>query len=379
MNITNTNQFGVDRLKIIVYGPAGAGKTRLAATTGDHDGTLIVSAESGLLSLRGENIDVAQVQQLSDLTEIYRYLRGGEHKYRWVILDSVSEIAEVCLAAEKRKTKDGRAAYGQTADLMFQTLRLFRDLHYHVVMTAKQAREQTESGGMLYGPLLPGKQLSQGIGYLVDEVFALRVMPGDDGALVRVLQTGPDGAYDAKDRSGALDHFEAPSLATVAAKIVGPAGAPTPLETSREDSPPASKQRNRPQPAAVPQQQSPALAQAQQSEPPTQAPAATPTPVPVQAAATPSTPARAQANPWQPPKQAGKPAPVDDQSLEGIPDQFLAMILSLPPRAPVARERLDEGRIRLVTDAWHSPRGASWRDAVGFTLTTPNGSKMEAA
>ena len=34
-------------LKVILYGPAGSGKTRTCATTGEH--TLIISAEGGLL------------------------------------------------------------------------------------------------------------------------------------------------------------------------------------------------------------------------------------------------------------------------------------------------------------------------------------------
>ena len=36
---------------------------------------------------------------------------------------------------------------------------------------------------------------------------------------MRALQTQPDFQYGAKDRSGALDAFEPPNLAAIAAKI----------------------------------------------------------------------------------------------------------------------------------------------------------------
>lgn len=222
MRITSTRDAGVDRLKIVIYGTAGAGKTRLAATTGDPRRTLIVSAEAGLLSLRGEDIDAVEIKSLVDMRSAYAFLRRGEHDYRWVIVDSISELAEVCLGEEKRTAKDPRAAYGQTAEVMTTMLRTFRDLPCHVVFTAKQDRAQTESGAMLYGPSMPGKQLGPAVGYLVDEMFALRTQRADDGTIERYLQTGPDGVYEAKDRSGALAHREPADLSVIAAKILGP-------------------------------------------------------------------------------------------------------------------------------------------------------------
>jgi len=47
MKLTTTSQAGKKHgLKILVHGPAGAGKTRLMATTGDLEHTLILSAEA---------------------------------------------------------------------------------------------------------------------------------------------------------------------------------------------------------------------------------------------------------------------------------------------------------------------------------------------
>ena len=66
----------------------------------------------------------------------------------------------------------------------------------------------------------PGQKLGQGISYFFDFVFALRVEKDPDGNPYRALQTSRDFNFEAKDRSGALDPFEAPNLAAIAAKIL---------------------------------------------------------------------------------------------------------------------------------------------------------------
>lgn len=209
------NTFG---LKILVHGPPGAGKTRLCATTGDLGRTLIISVEGGLLSVRDWDIDVVQVRTIDDVYEVFEYLKKEGDAYTWVCLDSISEIAEIVLAGEKLRNRDARRAYGEMADTVFDLIRGFRNLNCHVLMTAKQGREEID-GRTLHGPLLPGRQLTLNVAYLFDEVFALRVETNSEGEIIRVLQTGRSRSYDAKDRSGSLNMFEDADLAAVAAKI----------------------------------------------------------------------------------------------------------------------------------------------------------------
>ena len=221
MEITTTSKVLVEQgLKILVHGPAGAGKTRLCSTTGDLDHTLIISAEGGLLSIKEFDIDVVQVRSLDNVYEVFEFLRVGGHEYRWVCLDSISEIAEVVLQGEKLRNRDARRAYGEMADTVSDLLRGFRNLPFNVLMTAKQGREEID-GRTLFAPMLPGRTLTQNVAYLFDEVFALRVEQNSDGEIVRVLQTGKNRAYEAKDRSGRLSMFEEANLSVVAAKIAG--------------------------------------------------------------------------------------------------------------------------------------------------------------
>lgn len=224
IRLTSTKESVRDNgIKVLVHGPAGSGKTVLCGTTGAP--TVIISAEAGLLSLRDKDIPVIEVKSIDDVHEAYRFVQesGEGQQFSWVCLDSISEIAEVCLAAEKKAAKDPRQAYGALSERMGEMIRAFRDLPgRNVYFSCKQERAKDEqSGAMLYYPSLPGNSLKQGVGYFFDEVFALRVERDPDNNPYRVLQTARDLNYEAKDRSGALDMFEPPDLAHIHAKITG--------------------------------------------------------------------------------------------------------------------------------------------------------------
>jgi hypothetical protein len=219
LKIESTKDVISNGIKIIVYGAAGVGKTRLSATTGDLENTLILSAEAGLLSLQEFDIDVSVVRSIDDMREAVKFVRSEESKYTWVIIDSLSEIAEVCLDKEKAENKSALQAYGKMGDTMIKLVKAFRDSPgINIVLIVKEGADDDE-GRLLHKPSLPGKRLSADIPYLFDEVFAMRTERDGDGGVKRFLQTINDGHYDAKDRSGRLDPIEKASLKNIAAKI----------------------------------------------------------------------------------------------------------------------------------------------------------------
>ena len=221
IKILNTKNYAANGIKILVYGAPGAGKTRLCATAPNP---IILSAESGLLSVRESNLDYIPISTIDDLYEAYDFCIGSEDmaKYDTICLDSVSEIAEQVLANERNAYKDGRQAYGNLNERMNSLLRCFRDIPgKNVYFSAKMERTQMDNGLILYTPSLPGKNLTQGIGYFFDEEFALITVKDSEGNVDRYLQTFSDTAYEAKDRSGALDFYEEPNLTKIFNKISG--------------------------------------------------------------------------------------------------------------------------------------------------------------
>lgn len=218
MEIKNTKDVTNQYVKILVHGPAGSGKTRLCGTTNGKP--IILSAEGGLLSLRGQDLDVIEIKDMDALREAYAFL-VDDKKYDWVCLDSVSEIAEVVLSAEKGKTNDPRKAYGEMQEIMMTLMRSFRDLPKNIYFSAKQDRIKDEvTGGILFGPSAPGQKIGPAMPYLFDEVFALHSWKDQEGKMQRALQTVKDANYEAKDRSGCLDMAEPADLGAIYKKII---------------------------------------------------------------------------------------------------------------------------------------------------------------
>ena len=221
MKIQNTKEIHLNGVKLLVYSFAGAGKTSLIQTMPNP---IILSAESGLLSLSGVELPYIEIKTINDLREAYTWLTKSDEAKQFdsVALDSLSEIAEVVLTDEKQKNKDGRAAYGEMQAQMIDIMRAFRDLNgKHVYMSAKCEKAQDETGRMLYAPMMPGNKLAQNIPYLLDEVLALRVEKDTEGKPQRMLLCGPDGTWTAKDRSGKLAQWEVPDLTQIINKITG--------------------------------------------------------------------------------------------------------------------------------------------------------------
>ena len=84
IQLKSTKDAALDGIKVLVHGPAGAGKTSLCATTGAP--TIIISAESGLLSLRGVDIPVIEVKALDQLYEAYDFVVNSAEGqgFQWI-------------------------------------------------------------------------------------------------------------------------------------------------------------------------------------------------------------------------------------------------------------------------------------------------------
>lgn len=223
INLKTTRAVGVDKVSILVYGAAGAGKTSLIPTMPDP---VVLSAEGGLLSIADADVPYIEIADMDTLMEAYQWLVESDEakRFKSVALDSISEIAEVVLSDEKKKTKDPRQAYGALQEVMGDMIRAFRDLPgRHVYFSAKLEKTQDEMGRIMYAPSMPGNKLGQSLPFFFDEVLALRVEKDAEGVSQRALMCDSDGLWSAKDRSGKLDPWEAPDLGEIIKKIGGEA------------------------------------------------------------------------------------------------------------------------------------------------------------
>lgn len=238
MLIRSTESQGVKNLKMAIYGVSGVGKTSLAATTGEP--TLIISAESGLLSIKKNKLDYLDVarddednqilgadKKLERLQAIAAYVNTKENKekYKWLFIDSLTEIGQVILESLKitePKFQDPRNSlqmWGAFGEKMRGMIKFFRDMSgYNVVFTALAKQEKDELGRRYMGIDLQGKTADQLPGYF-DEVFYFDIFESEDKTKIRQLATQPSDKYVAKDRSGVLSQYEQPNLANIARKI----------------------------------------------------------------------------------------------------------------------------------------------------------------
>jgi phage nucleotide-binding protein len=221
INLKRSSALSMSGVKLLVYGQAGAGKTSLIPTL---PAPIVLSAEGGLLSIAGADVPYIEIASMGDLMEAYKWLSESAEaaQFQSVALDSISEVAEVVLNAEKKASKDPRQAYGAMQEQMADIIRAFRDLPgRHVYMSAKLEKTQDEMGRVLYAPSMPGNKTGQQLPYFFDEVLALRVERDAEGNTQRALMCDSDGLWLAKDRSGKLETWEAPDLGAIIAKIGG--------------------------------------------------------------------------------------------------------------------------------------------------------------
>lgn len=221
LNWTTTDKASDDHgVKMLVYGSAGSGKTTLCGTA---PSPLIISAEAGLLSLRGKRIPVITVVGIQDVWDALTWVQnsGAKQGIQTVCLDSISEIVEKVLDTEKKRSRDPRMAYGDMASISIGLVKAFRDLKgFHVLVTAKQTSNTDPVTGVDKAtPTAPGQQVGPALPYLFDLVMHAYADKDASGVPYHALRTHASFNVEAKDRSGCLDEIEYPDVNNIINKI----------------------------------------------------------------------------------------------------------------------------------------------------------------
>lgn len=216
MIVKSTQDISPTRINALIFGESGVGKTTLASTLPGN--TIIVSLESGLMSLRHHPVDYVEIKTITDLKDVLKKLEASE--YDNIFIDSLTEIGQMFLDFSRKQYPEDRQTmkmYGYLLELMTRFIKRCRDIDKNIFFTALQKTTQDDVGKRYHVPDLQGS-ISVKCPAFFDFVFNYQTIKKDDKE-IRVLVTSKTNNTIAKDRSGVLDKFEKPDLASVISKV----------------------------------------------------------------------------------------------------------------------------------------------------------------
>lgn len=219
---------------ILIYGDSGTGKTTLAGSADAVPSmrpVLFIDIEGGTESLRHSypEVDSVRVTTWKEMQELYNALYLGDHPYRTVVLDSLTEVQKFNMynimhdLAQKRPDLDadipGMREWGKNIEQLRRFVRGFRDLPIHTIFTAlNRSDKDAKTGITTMKPSLSGK-LADEVAAFLDVVvyyYVKQIGDGTEAEFKRLLLTRKTDAQVAKDRSGKLPMvIESPTMAII--------------------------------------------------------------------------------------------------------------------------------------------------------------------
>lgn len=225
-----TPQMFNDKMNILIYGDAGAGKTHLAGTAQDVPNMAdvhVFNIDGGIMTLasRGD-IHATDIHSVSDLEQELFKIANGDPKYKdtkTVVIDNITELQTLALETitsreyASRLKKDRNYSidevyledYGVAGKQLARVLRGFRDLPMHVIYIAHRKDKMRKGTNTLEEskPSMTDKLATQIMGYMdfVWYLYTADETVGDEKTgyrteMHRYLLTQPMNNFAAKTR-----------------------------------------------------------------------------------------------------------------------------------------------------------------------------------
>lgn len=235
------------RFRMLVYGRAGSGKTRLASTAPKV--LLIDVNDEGEDSVRNDfNPSVYRVKFWSELSDVYWFLQEGDHPFESVAVDGLTAMQELAMKfvlgdeASRDASRDpdmpGRQVWGKVGELMKTQIINYRNLPMNVIFTATDRKrvvgdEDDEELDITVGPALSPSVAGTAeravglLGYLHKKqvkVISRRGGKKRSNIVVRrrLLIDDPSERYQTKDRYHfGSSYIDGPDIPTMLDAIYG--------------------------------------------------------------------------------------------------------------------------------------------------------------
>lgn len=211
------NQVVAKRMKVLLYGVSGTGKTTMAAT---FPKPLFLDLEGGMLStrrvkpvLRYPRDPSEDIKSYAQVVDFYHLVKGEKNpQFETIVIDSLNELQLLVtqhvvtkFTGVKRQYDDQLtlADYGKANRDFSKVVRLFLKLPYHIVFTAVSTQKESfEEGDIQIAPKFVGKQVGPDIQRMMDMIGYCHAKRMQDGTSQHYVSFRITDKYLAKDRLG---------------------------------------------------------------------------------------------------------------------------------------------------------------------------------
>lgn len=212
---TNTKDIKQHHIFGLIVGPSGSGKTYAIGTLPEEN-TVILSMESGLLTLAHKSFEVWNITNMDDLKEAYLELRNSK-KIQNVALDSLTELSEILFADLRPKYSKSQnfGLYEEYSRQMISIVKSFRDLiQLNTFFTC--LTKETERGLTLD---VAQKSLGTRLPQYFDLVAYVQQFEKDE-KINRALMFESSDLEFCKSRSSSIEQFEKVDLTALINKTL---------------------------------------------------------------------------------------------------------------------------------------------------------------
>lgn len=185
-------------LKVLIYWPSGSGKTVFAWTAKD---ALFLSAERWLLSIKDTSPEYIDIKTFEDLQKAFIYLSKWGHKYKTVIIDSITEINEIIKSEIEKRNGHfmAKSDWWELQNKIEDVLHAFHDLPMHVIFIAQEQSEKDEDKTTRILPSLNWKTSTK-VASLMDVVAYMTIEKNGK----RKIVTNSNSRLLTKDRTNTI-------------------------------------------------------------------------------------------------------------------------------------------------------------------------------